>query len=75
MGNCYSLQKDHETALKNFQRAVQLNPRFAYAHTLCGHEYAFCPLYHLVDLEVQIFTSAVDFFWCYSSYLFVIAKS
>ncbi|PRQ46672.1 putative 43kDa postsynaptic protein [Rosa chinensis] len=24
-GNCYSLQKDHETALKNFQRAVQLN--------------------------------------------------
>ncbi|KAL2586027.1 hypothetical protein AAZV13_13G029100 [Glycine max] len=33
------LQKDHETALKNFQRAVQLNPRFAYAHTLCGHEY------------------------------------
>ncbi|XP_006297034.2 cell division cycle protein 27 homolog B [Capsella rubella] len=39
MGNCYSLQKDHETALKNFLRAVQLNPRFAYAHTLCGHEY------------------------------------
>ncbi|KAH9800932.1 cell division cycle protein 27 [Citrus sinensis] len=39
MGNCYSLQKDHETALKNFQRAVQLNPRFAYGHTLCGHEY------------------------------------
>ncbi|XP_027188526.1 cell division cycle protein 27 homolog B-like isoform X2 [Cicer arietinum] len=39
MGNCYSLQKDHETALKNFQRAAQLNPRFAYAHTLCGHEY------------------------------------
>uniref|UniRef100_A0A2P2LI86 Uncharacterized protein MANES_16G110400 n=1 Tax=Rhizophora mucronata TaxID=61149 RepID=A0A2P2LI86_RHIMU len=39
MGNCYSLQKDHETALKNFQRAVQLDPRFAYARTLCGHEY------------------------------------
>ncbi|XP_073139770.1 cell division cycle protein 27 homolog B isoform X1 [Henckelia pumila] len=39
MGNCYSLQKDHETALKNFQRSVQLNSRFAYAHTLCGHEY------------------------------------
>ena len=38
MGNCYSLQKDHETALKNFQRAVQLDSRFAYAHTLCGHE-------------------------------------
>ncbi|XP_010267174.1 PREDICTED: cell division cycle protein 27 homolog B-like isoform X3 [Nelumbo nucifera] len=39
MGNCYSLQKDHETALKNFQRAVQLNSKFAYAHTLCGHEH------------------------------------
>ncbi|KAI3717226.1 hypothetical protein L1987_68710 [Smallanthus sonchifolius] len=39
MGNCYSMQKDHETALKNFQRAVQLNSRFVYAHTLCGHEY------------------------------------
>ncbi|XXG87356.1 hypothetical protein AAC387_Pa11g2066 [Persea americana] len=39
IGNCYSLQKDHETALKNFQRAVQLDSRFAYAHTLCGHEY------------------------------------
>ncbi|KAJ8449538.1 hypothetical protein Cgig2_005560 [Carnegiea gigantea] len=40
MGNCYSLQKDHNTAVKNFQRAVQLSPRFAYAHTLCGHEHA-----------------------------------
>ncbi|KAL9682272.1 hypothetical protein QQ045_014067 [Rhodiola kirilowii] len=39
MGNCYSLQKDHETALKMFRRATQLNPKFAYAHTLCGHEY------------------------------------
>ncbi|KAL8228762.1 hypothetical protein R6Q57_013662 [Mikania cordata] len=38
-GNCYSMQKDHETALKNFQRAVQLNSRFVYAHTLCGHEF------------------------------------
>ncbi|CAI0628672.1 unnamed protein product [Linum tenue] len=39
MGNCYSLQKDHESALKNFQRAAQLSSRYAYAHTLCGHEY------------------------------------
>ncbi|XP_020249183.1 cell division cycle protein 27 homolog B-like isoform X2 [Asparagus officinalis] len=38
MGNCYSLLKDHETTLKNFLRAVQLDSRFAYAHTLCGHE-------------------------------------
>ncbi|KFK38984.1 hypothetical protein AALP_AA3G185000 [Arabis alpina] len=40
VGNRYSLRKDHETALKNFQRAIQLNERFTYAHTLCGHEYA-----------------------------------
>lgn len=39
VGNCCSLQKDHETALKNFQRATHLNPRFTYAYTLCGHEY------------------------------------
>ncbi|XP_023516279.1 cell division cycle protein 27 homolog B-like isoform X1 [Cucurbita pepo subsp. pepo] len=56
MGNCYSLQKDHETALKNFQRAVQLNPRFAYAHTLCGHEYV-----ALEDFEngIQSYQSAL----------------
>ncbi|XP_039053686.1 cell division cycle protein 27 homolog B-like [Hibiscus syriacus] len=39
IGNCYSLRKDHETALKSFQRALQLNSRFAYALTLSGHEY------------------------------------
>ncbi|XP_049931710.1 cell division cycle protein 27 homolog B isoform X2 [Nymphaea colorata] len=39
VGNCYSLQKDHETALKSFQRAVHLDLRFAYGQTLCGHEY------------------------------------
>ena len=39
VGNCFALRKDHETALKNFQRAVQLDSRVAYAHTLCGHEY------------------------------------
>jgi anaphase-promoting complex subunit 3 len=39
MGNCFSLQKEHESALRFFQRALQLDPSFAYAHTLCGHEY------------------------------------
>lgn len=43
MGNCFALRKDHETALKNFQRAVQLDSRFVYAHTLCGHEYVLAP--------------------------------
>jgi len=39
VGNAFSLQKEHETALRFFNRAIQLNPYFAYAHTLSGHEY------------------------------------
>lgn len=39
VGNCYSLQKEHETALKFFGRAIQLNQNFSYAHTLSGHEF------------------------------------
>lgn len=38
VGNCFSLQKDHETALKFFRRASQLNPYMAYAYTLSAHE-------------------------------------
>ena len=39
LGNCFSLQNEHETALKFFQRAIQLDPKCTYAHTLSGHEY------------------------------------
>lgn len=39
-GNCFSLHKERETALKFFKRAVQLDPSAAYAHALLGHEYA-----------------------------------
>ncbi|KAJ8612055.1 hypothetical protein MRB53_037606 [Persea americana] len=39
IGNCFSLQKDHEQALKCFKRATQLDPSFAYGYTLQGHEY------------------------------------
>lgn len=38
-GNCFSRLKEHENAIKFFQRAVQVNPHFAYAYTLLGHEY------------------------------------
>lgn len=38
-GNCYSLQKEHDVAIKFFQRAVQVDPNFVYAYTLLGHEY------------------------------------
>ena len=39
LGNFCSLQKDHESAVELFQRAVQLDPTFTYAFTLAGHEY------------------------------------
>jgi tetratricopeptide (TPR) repeat protein len=38
VGNCFSLQKEHDVALRFFQRALQLDPSYTYAHTLCGHE-------------------------------------
>jgi anaphase-promoting complex subunit 3 len=39
VGNCFSLQKEHETALTFFRRSIQLDPSFTYSHTLSGHEY------------------------------------
>lgn len=38
-GNCFSLHKEHDTAIKFFQRSVQVDPTFTYAYTLLGHEY------------------------------------
>ncbi|CCF60797.1 hypothetical protein KAFR_0L01870 [Kazachstania africana CBS 2517] len=40
LGNHFSLQKDHDEAIKAFNKATELDPRFAYAYTLQGHEYA-----------------------------------
>lgn len=37
-GNCYSLQKEHESAIKYLERAIKVDPNFAYAYTLLGHE-------------------------------------
>uniref|UniRef100_S4RD56 Cell division cycle protein 27 homolog n=1 Tax=Petromyzon marinus TaxID=7757 RepID=S4RD56_PETMA len=39
-GNCFSLQREHDVAIKFFQRAIQVDPSFAYAYTLLGHELA-----------------------------------
>lgn len=39
VGNCYSLQKENEAAIKFFKRAIQLDRNCGMAHTLCGHEY------------------------------------
>lgn len=38
-GNCFSLQMEHDTAIKHLQRAVQVDKDFTYAYTLLGHEY------------------------------------
>eukprot|EP00658_Telonema_sp_P-2_P046298 TRINITY_DN3441_c0_g1_i1.p1 TRINITY_DN3441_c0_g1~~TRINITY_DN3441_c0_g1_i1.p1 ORF type:complete len:622 (+),score=153.87 TRINITY_DN3441_c0_g1_i1:166-2031(+) len=40
LGNCFSLQQDHDSAIKFFDRAVQLDPYYSTAYTLCGHEQA-----------------------------------
>jgi anaphase-promoting complex subunit 3 len=39
VGNFFSLQKEHKSALTFFHRAIQLDPNFTYAHTLYGHEF------------------------------------
>lgn len=39
MGNCFSLQKEHESSLRFFQRSLQVDNNLPYAYTLCGHEY------------------------------------
>ena len=39
VGNLFSLQQDHDNAIKCFKRATQLDPNFTYAYTLQGHEY------------------------------------
>ncbi|KAF2807103.1 TPR-like protein [Mytilinidion resinicola] len=39
IGNSFSLQRQHDEAIKCFKRSTQLDPRFAYAFTLQGHEH------------------------------------
>lgn len=39
VGNAFSLAREHDQAISAFKRATQLDPSFAYAHTLMGHEY------------------------------------
>jgi len=55
-GNCFSHQKEHENAIKFFQRAVQVSPSFAYAYTLLGHEYV---LVEELEKALSCFRTAV----------------
>lgn len=37
-GNCFSLQREHDEAMRCFRRATQVSPDLSTAWTLCGHE-------------------------------------
>eukprot|EP00475_Leptophrys_vorax_P044481 TRINITY_DN8926_c0_g1_i1.p1 TRINITY_DN8926_c0_g1~~TRINITY_DN8926_c0_g1_i1.p1 ORF type:complete len:552 (+),score=110.49 TRINITY_DN8926_c0_g1_i1:180-1658(+) len=39
LGNCFSVQREHESALKFLNRAIQADPFFSYSYTLAGHEH------------------------------------
>jgi anaphase-promoting complex subunit 3 len=39
VGNAFSLSREHDSAISAFRRAVQIDPKFAYAWALMGHEY------------------------------------
>lgn len=56
MGNCFSLQKEHDTAIKFLQRAIQLDQDFTYAYTLLGHEYV---LTEELDKGMSCFRTAI----------------
>ncbi|XP_068149812.1 cell division cycle protein 27 homolog [Drosophila tropicalis] len=55
-GNCFSLHKEHETAIKFLKRAVQIDPDFVYSYTLLGHELV---LTEEFDKAMDYFRSAV----------------
>lgn len=55
-GNCFSLQKEHETAIKFLQRAIQIDADFAYAYTLLGHEFV---LTEEMDNAMACFRNAI----------------
>lgn len=57
VGNCFSLQKDHDVAIKFFKRAIQVDSSFAYAYTLCGHEFVASEKF---DKAVQMYESALQ---------------
>ena len=57
VGNSFSLQRDHDQALKCFKRAVQLDPNFAYAYTLQGHEHICNEEY---EKAMQAFRAAIS---------------
>ncbi|KAL3096571.1 hypothetical protein niasHT_025093 [Heterodera trifolii] len=58
VANCFSVEKQHETAIECQERSIRLDHRFAYAYSLLGHE--------LIDMNdfgraAQAFRKAVQF--------------
>ncbi len=37
-GNCFSLQREYDEAMRCFKRAIAISPNHPYAYTLAGHE-------------------------------------
>eukprot|EP00440_Ansanella_granifera_P027522 gb/GFBE01029896.1/.p1 GENE.gb/GFBE01029896.1/~~gb/GFBE01029896.1/.p1 ORF type:complete len:796 (+),score=111.86 gb/GFBE01029896.1/:1-2388(+) len=57
VGNCFSLQKEHDVAIKFFKRAIQVDPNFTYAYTLCGHEFVASEKF---DKAVSMYETAIQ---------------
>jgi len=57
IGNCFSLQLEHEQAIRFFRRAIQVEPSFVYAYTLMGHEYTSLEKY---EKAVQMYERALS---------------
>lgn len=57
VGNCFSLQKEHDAAIKLFKRAIQVDSTFTYAYTLCGHEFVAC---EKIDKAVAMYENALN---------------
>lgn len=56
VGNCFSLHKEHDAAIKFFHRAAQVDPKFTYAYNLLGHEYV---LIEEMDKGLSSFRKAI----------------
>eukprot|EP00927_Polykrikos_kofoidii_P038551 TRINITY_DN32962_c0_g1_i1.p1 TRINITY_DN32962_c0_g1~~TRINITY_DN32962_c0_g1_i1.p1 ORF type:complete len:827 (+),score=93.61 TRINITY_DN32962_c0_g1_i1:50-2482(+) len=56
VGNSFSLQREHEQAVRCFRRAIQIDPTFAYAYSLIGHEYTSIEQF---DQAIQMYERAI----------------
>jgi len=71
----FNIPQEHEAALRYFQRSTQLDPSFAYAYTLSGHEYFACEdfeqarkLYHTaLSVDRRHYNA-----WCVTAALYLV---